>query len=73
MYVNICGPKRELKDIATFEHYKLSWDKVIFDLIIPPTIADAILPAPMNKIFFKITPYNAPRPLLLQSSHEYTC
>lgn len=33
MYVNIRGPKRELKDIATFEHYKPSWDKVIFDLI----------------------------------------
>ena len=31
--VNIRGPKFEFKDIASFEHYKPSWDNIIFDII----------------------------------------
>ena len=33
MCVNICGHKQDLNDIATFEHYKSSWDEIIFKLI----------------------------------------
>lgn len=31
--VNISRPKFEFKDIASFEHYKSSWDNIIFDII----------------------------------------